>query len=110
MNLRVAGIREKRSSFVRSIGGGDVASPCVGRKIKYVAVSARRKNDRIPGMGADLARDEISDHNPFRVTVDQNQIEHFSSRKHFDCAVPDLTSKGLVSPQQKLLAGLAARI
>src|ERR1700730_6751264 len=108
MNLRVAGIREKRSSFVRSVSGGDVASPRVGRKIKYVAVSARRKNDRIPGMGTDLAREEISDHNPFRVTVDQNQIEHFSSRKHFDCAEPDLPSECLVSTQQKLLASLAA--
>ena len=47
MDLRVAGIGEERAFFVGAIGGGDVATARVGRKIKNIAVAAGREDDRV---------------------------------------------------------------
>jgi hypothetical protein len=44
------------------------------------------------------------------VAVDDDQVEHFRARKHLDFARPICRHKRLVSAQQQLLAGLAARV
>ena len=52
-----------------------------------------------------FARDD-----PFGVSVDQNEVEHFGLRKHLDGAGGDLPGERLIRAEQKLLSGLAARV
>src|SRR5687767_14274705 len=44
------------------------------------------------------------------MSVDQNKVEHFGLRKHFDGARRDLAAESLVGAEKKLLAGLPSRI
>ena len=110
MNLRETRVGEERPFFVSAIGGRDVAAPRVGRKIKHVSVAAGREHDRIPRVRFDFSRNETARDDSFGVAVDQDQIEHFGLRKHFDRACGDLPGKRLVGAEEQLLAGLPARI
>ena len=42
--------------------------------------------------------------------VDQNKVEHFGLRKHFDGACRDLAAESLIGAEEKLLPGLPSRI
>ena len=42
--------------------------------------------------------------------IDQNEVEHLGLRKHFHRAERDLPAERLIRAEQKLLAGLAARV
>ena len=44
------------------------------------------------------------------MAIDNHQIEHLGLRKHLHRAGGDLAAKRLVAAEQKLLAGLAARV
>ena len=44
------------------------------------------------------------------MTVDKHEIEHLGLRKHLHRAGSDLAAERLVAAEEKLLAGLAARI
>ena len=53
---------------------------------------------------------QIAGDDSFGVAVDHDKIEHLGLRKHLHRAGRDLAAKRLISAEQKLLAGLAARI
>ncbi len=44
------------------------------------------------------------------MTVEKDQVEHFSARKHFHRAEADLAAERLIRAKQQLLAGLSARV
>ena len=110
MNLGEAGITKERATFISAIGSGDVATACVGRKKKNIAVTAGRENYRVAGEGIDFAGAQIAGDNSLGVTIDQNKVEHLGLREHFHRAERDLAAEGLIRPEQELLAGLAAGV
>jgi hypothetical protein len=110
MDLSETGVCEKSAAFVRSPGRRHIATLRIGRKVKHVTVTAGGKNHRVGCVGADLACDQISNHDAFGVPVYQHQIEHFGPRIHLHRACRDLVFKRLISSKQQLLAGLAAGI
>ena len=108
MNLRETGIGEERAFFVSAIGGGDVATARVGRKIKNIAVAAGREHDRVAGVRFDFPGDQIARDDSFGVAIDQDEIEHFGLRKHLDGAGGDLPAERLISAEQEV-AGRSGR-
>ena len=110
MNLRETGIGEERAFFVGAIGGGDVAAARIGRKIKNIAVTAGREHDGVARRAARFFRSQVSGDDSLGVAIDEHEIEHLGLRKHLHRAGGDLAAKRLISAEQKLLAGLAARI
>ena len=110
MNLGEAGVREERAFFVSAIGGGDIAAARVGRKIENISVAAGREHDGIARVRFDFSRHQTAGDDPFGVAVDQDEIEHLGLRKHLDRAGRDLPAKRLIRAEEKLLAGLAARV
>src|SRR4029453_18756262 len=110
VNLGKTGVAEEGAAFVSAIGGGDVATACVGGEEKDVAVTASGKNNGITGKGIDLAGAKVARDNSLRMTVDQDQVEHFRLRKHFHGAKSDLATQCLIGAKQKLLTGLTASI
>src|SRR5258708_5487691 len=61
-------------------------------------------------MGRNLTRYQVSNHDAFRVPVDDDQFEHLGPRIHLDGPQADLPGKRLISPEQELLARLPARV
>src|SRR5688572_5818224 len=110
MNLGEAGVGEERALFVSTISGGDVAAARIGGEIKNVSVPARSEDDGVPGVRFNFSSDQIARDDSFGVAVDQNELEHFGLRKHFDRARGDLPAKRLISAEQKLLPGLSPRV
>ena len=47
---------------------------------------------------------------PFRVAINENQIEHLVAGMHVDLARLNLARKGPVGTEEKLLPGLTSRI
>ena len=110
MDLRETGVREKRALFISEIRGGDVAAASVGREIKYVAIATRCEHDRVGRVLVDLSRDQIARDDPLGMTIDNHQVEHLGLRIYLHGAVGDLTTERLITAEQKLLTGLAARV
>ena len=108
MNLREAGIREKRALLISAISGGDIAAARIRRKIKNVAISAGGEHDSVRRMPVDFSGDQVARDDSFGMSVDQDEIEHLRLRKHLDRAGGDLSAKRLITAEQKLLPGLAA--
>ena len=110
MDLRVAGIGEERPFLAGAPGRRDIAAPGVGRKEENVAVTAGGQHDGIARVRGNFAGDEIADDDSPGRAVHDHQVEHFGAGKHADIAQADLAAQGLVGAEQKLLAGLAARV
>src|SRR5437588_4421504 len=110
MNLSEARITKKRAAFVSAIGGGDVASPRVGRKKKNISVTAGGENNGIASEGIDFASTQVAGDDALGMTIDQHEVEHFGLRKHFHGAERNLPAEVLIAPEQQLLAGLAASV
>ena len=110
MNLGETGIGEERALFVSAISRGDIATARVGRKVKHVSIAAGREDNRVPRVRFDFSRHEVAGDDPFGVTVDQHEVEHFRLGKHFHRPGGDLAAERLVGAEEKLLAGLAARV
>ena len=110
MNLGEARITKKGAAFVSAIGGGDVATARVGRKKKNIAVTAGRKNNGVAGESTDFPRAKVAGDDSLGVTINQHEIEHLGLGEHFHRAERDLPAEGLIGPEQKLLAGLAAGV
>ena len=104
------GLAKSAPFFVSAISGGDVATARVGRKIKGVAVSAGGEHDRVGRVLVDLTREQIARDDSLGVTIDDDEVEHLGLRKHLHGAGGDLPAKRLITTEQQLLAGLAARV
>ena len=61
-------------------------------------------------MRLDLAGHEVACDDALGVAIDDDQFEHFGARKDFDGAETDLPHHRRIRAEQKLLAGLAARV
>src|SRR5207237_5044261 len=58
----------------------------------------------------DRAGDQIAGNDSFRLTVDDDDVEHLVARIHFHRTERDLTLERLECAEKKLLPGLAARV
>src|SRR5204863_2008805 len=96
--------------FVSAISRGDVATARVGRKIENVSVAAAGEDDRVARVRLDFSRHQAAGDDPFGVTIDQHEVEHFRLRKHRHRPGGNLAAERLVSAEEKLLAGLATRV
>src|SRR6267142_3556586 len=110
MNLRVARICEESAFLVSAPRCGHVATFGIGRKEENVSIAARRQDDSISSMRSDFAVDQIASDNSFGMSVDHDELQHFCARKHLHCAQRNLPAKRLISAEEQLLAGLAARV
>src|SRR5439155_21978384 len=110
MDLGETGIGEERAFFISAIRRGDVAAARVRGEIKNISVAAGRKHDRIARHVVDLTGAKIACDDSLGMSIYNNDIEHFGLRKHLHGAGGDLPAKRLITPKQKLLAGLSARI
>ena len=61
-------------------------------------------------MGFDFSGNQISDNNSPGLPIDDHYIEHFTAGKYGNLAVCNLSHQCAVSPQKKLLTGLASGI
>ena len=61
-------------------------------------------------MRGNFAGDQVADHDAPGRAVHDHEFEHFGAGEHADVAQADLPAHRLVGAEQKLLAGLAARI
>ena len=111
MDLREAGIGEERAAFVCAPDGGGVGALGVGGKIKDVAVAAGAEHDGIGQM-----RIRSSPVTRLRVTMPR-ALPSMTIRSSIsvrgnmrDLAGVNLAFERLVGAEQKLLAGLAARV
>ena len=66
--------------------------------------------NRVGGIPLDLAVDEIADDDALGVPVHEDEVEHFAARIHLHLFEADLLFKRGIRAEQKLLAGLAARV
>src|SRR5438874_9888133 len=110
MNLGEEASTKECARLISTIGRGRVTSAYLVRKKKNIAVTAGRENYRVAGEGIDFAGAQIAGDNSLGVTIDQNKVEHLGLREHFHRAERDLPAEGLIRPEQKLLAGLAAGV
>ena len=110
MDLREAGIAEKRSFPIALHGCGTIAVHRVRRKEISISIAAGG-NDH--GMGAETlqrTRDEVARDDTLRLAVDEHQIQHLMARIGFDGTGSNLLIQGSISTQQQLLSGLSASI
>src|SRR5206468_6487596 len=75
-----------------------------------VPVTPSREHHGVASMGGYFAADQVAHDYAFGVTSEDDQVEHFSAWKHFHGAETDLPAERLISAEQQLLAGLAARV
>ncbi|GAB3957938.1 hypothetical protein GCM10027614_74380 [Micromonospora vulcania] len=107
MDLRVAGVGEVRALAVRAPGGGDVAALGVGGEVEDVAVAAGGEHHGVGHLGADLAGDQVPDHDAPGLAVHDDQLQHLVPGVHLHIAEADLPLQRLVRAEQQLLARLA---
>ncbi len=110
VDLGETGIGEERAFFISAIRRGDVAAARVCGEIKNISVTAGGENDRVRGDVVDLTRAQIPGDDSLGMSIYNNDVEHFGLRKHLHGAGGDLPAKRLITPKQKLLAGLSPRI
>src|SRR5581483_6415984 len=110
MDLGETRIGEERPLFVGAIGRGHIAAPRIRRKVKDISVTSGGKHDRIAGEHLDFSSAKASGDDALRVTIDDDEIEHLGLGKHLHRARRDLARQRGITPEQQLLAGLAARI
>ncbi len=110
MNLRVTGIREKSAALVGAPDCRCVRALGVSRQIVDVPVATGSENHGIGELHAQFAGDQVAGDNAPRLSIDNDQVQHFGARKHRYLAEVNLPLKCLVCAQQKLLPGLAAGV
>ena len=103
-------VGKERALFVSAIGRRHIAAARVGRKIENIAVAAGREHDRVGRDVVDLTSPQISGDDALGVSIHNHDVEHFGLGKHLHRAGRDLPAKRLITAEQKLLAGLAARV
>src|SRR5207253_8740718 len=64
----------------------------------------------IARLSGDFAGNQVAHNDALGMTIDYHQVEHFGAREHLDRAETDLPAERLVSAEEQLLSGLAARI
>ena len=104
------GLANSAPLLVRAPDGGGVAALGVGGKIVDVAVAAGAQHHRIGDVRFDFAGDQVARDDAAGVAVDHHQVQHLVRGIHLHLAGADLPLQRLVSAQQQLLAGLAARV
>ena len=110
MDLRKAGIAEQCAAPVSPPDRRSVGALGVGRKVKNVPVSSRRQHNHVGGMALDRAGHQVARDDAARLAIDDHQVQHLAARVHLHAAGGLLLFERLVSAQQQLLPGLAARV
>ena len=90
MDLGETGVRETSASLVGPPDGSGVGHSRIGREEEDIRISARRKDHGIAGDRFDLAVDHVADHDPARLSVNDNEIEHFPAGIENDISHSDL--------------------
>ena len=108
MNLRVAGVGERRALLVRTPRGRRVRQHGVRAEVKHVAIPARGEYHGIRRVRRDLAGEQVARHDPARMPVDDDHVEHFFERVHLHALEGDLALQRRIRAEQQLLTGLSA--
>ena len=98
MDLREARIGEERTTTIRTVGRGHVATHRVGREVKSVPVASARQDHRISRVGLDFPGHHVAGDDSLSVAVDQDEIEHLVARMHFYRARGNLMAQFGVDP------------
>ena len=110
VDLREARVGEERSALVRAPRGRHVGIHRVGREIIRRAVSAGREDDGVRDVALEGSRREVARDDAARLAVNDDEIEHFPAGEQLHRLLVDLPHQRLVGADEKLLAGLAARV
>ena len=110
MDLSETRIGKKCPPAVSAVRGSDIAPHGIGRKEKGVAVPSTGQDHGIGRMGLNFTGHHIAGDDPFGLTIDDDQIEHFVARIHFHRAGRNLMAQLRVNPEEQLLPGLAPRV
>ena len=103
MNLRVAGVGERRALLVRTPRGRRVRQHGVRAEVKHVAIPARGEHHGIRRVRRDLAGEQVARHDPARMPVDDDHVEHFFERVHLHALEGDLALERRIRAEQQLL-------
>ena len=107
VDLREAGVGERRALLVGPPRGGHVAGLGVGGQEVHVAVAAGGQQDGVAGEGLDLAGEQVPAGDALGPAVVDDDLLHLHAVVERDGAQVDLAGQRLVGAQQQLLAGLA---
>ncbi len=110
MDLCETRIGKCRAMLVGAPDGRAIGAARVSGKIVDVAVSARGKYHRVCCVRFNFSGDQIAGDDAARFAVDQDEAQHFGSRKHFDFARSHLPLERLIGSQEQLLSRLPARV
>src|SRR5258706_14104505 len=110
MDLSKTGVAKQGPLFMGSPRRRYVASFCIGRQIKYVAVTSCAQDYRMGAVGFNFTCDQVTRDDPSCLSIGNHYIEHFAAVEHFYFAVRDLPIEDSVRTQQKMMTGLATRI
>ena len=93
MNLRVTGVGKGRSSFISTVGCGDIATHGIGRKVEYIPITTGCQYNGMGRVSADFASHHIAHNNALGMSIDQYHIQHFRARKHLYLPQPNLSAQ-----------------
>ena len=110
VDLRVARVGERRALLVRTPRGRRVRQHGVRAEVEHVAIPARGKHHGIGRVRRDLAGEQIARHDPARMPVDDDHVEHLFERVHLHALEGNLALKRRIRTEQQLLTGLSTRV
>jgi len=96
--------------FPGAVRCGYIAADRIRGQIVDIAVPASSQHDGVRCMGCDPAGDQVADHNPSRMPLVNDEVEHVGARAHGDPAAFDLPAERRIRTQEQLLTGLAPRV
>ena len=109
------------SLTVSNSGGGSGPGQWLGGIVKpskrlrpsrraAASIDANSRDDCVSGVGLNGSRNEIARDDPFRLSVDNDEVEHLVAIEHLHAPERDLPLQCLEGAQEKLLSGLPARV
>ena len=108
VDLRVAGVGERRAPAVGPPRRGDVAGHRVGGEEEDVGVAAGGEDDGVGRVARHLAGLQVAHDDAGALAVDDHDVDQLHAVVQLDVAEADLAGELLVDAEQQLLAGLAA--
>ena len=82
----------------------------IGRKEKYVSITARAQNDCMGLMALHVPINQVADHNSPGLTLNHDKLQHFTARKQLNFSSRHLAGQGAVRSQQQLLPRLSSGV
>src|SRR5207253_10818118 len=101
-------IREIRASAMRAPDRCAIGRLCVCGQIEDVCITAGAEDYGVAGVRLNGSRNEIARDDPFRLSIDNDDVEQLVAIEHLHAPKRDLALQCLEGAQEKLLSGLPA--